>query len=286
ILLSDLQYNISDRRVSVDDGEVTVRVLTPATGNHETFPVLVWFHGGGWNMGDLDMDDYYLRTLCIDFQLAVVNVEYRRLVPEHRFPTAFNDCYAALKWVLSKADEFNADVKKGFLVGGDSAGGSLAAAVALQARDDPFFHGRGLTGQFLREPATCHPDAYPERFKAELCSFAQGKEALLLNSGVMRSYYSAYVSPPSDLRISPLAAPTHAGLPPAFIQVQELDPLRDDGVVYEKALRDADVKTRLFLYKGTLHGFQCFFPTLPTAVQIDRDGREGIRWLLDQTSSC
>ncbi|RPD59222.1 alpha/beta-hydrolase [Lentinus tigrinus ALCF2SS1-7] len=277
------QYIVSDKRVPVENpsGEITVRYVRPSDDG-ETYPVLVWWHGGGWAIGDLNMDDNLLRTIAVELKLAVVNVDYR-LSPEYPFPTPVEDCYTALKWVAENAASLNIDLKKGFLVGGDSAGGNMSAAIALKARDDPFFASRPLTGQYLREPAVAFPGAHPEKYKAEILSFDKYTDTPLLNKELTLRYFAAYGCPPSDLRVSPLLASSHAGLPPAFIQVQEFDPVHDDGPLYEKVLREAGVPVKLIEYAGCLHSFHYMFPSIGPAVKLDRDARDGLRWLLSHS---
>ncbi|PIL34600.1 hypothetical protein GSI_03379 [Ganoderma sinense ZZ0214-1] len=280
-LPSESEYAVSDSLVPVEGGAIAVRVVGPCvkTGR-EQFPVLVWIHGGGWLLGDINMDDNHLRTLCVDLKLVVVNVEYR-LAPEHLFPTAFEDCYAATKWVAMNASGLpGVSLKKGFLVGGDSAGASLAAAVVLHARDDPFFSESPITGQYLREPAVVHPLAHPDKYRSIMTSFEENADTVLLNSERALDSYQTYGAPPMDPRASPLLAPTHAGLPPTFLQVMGQDPLRDDGLVYEKVLREASVKTKLVRYDGVVHGFYYTFPWISAARKVDSDARDGLRWLL------
>ncbi|RPD59231.1 hypothetical protein L226DRAFT_536239 [Lentinus tigrinus ALCF2SS1-7] len=275
-------YTVIDKRISVEDpsGEIIVRYVRPS-GEGETFPVLVWYHGGGYVIGDLNMDDNHLRTIAVDLKLAIVNVDYR-LAPEFPFPTPIEDCYTALKWVVENTAELKIDLKKGFLVGGDSGGANASAALAIRARDDPFFAGRQLTGQYLREPAIAYPGAHPEKYKAEIRSFDEYTDTPLMNKGLVEHFFRAYGATPSDVRVSPIRASSHAGLPPAFIQVQEFDPVRDDGILYEKVLREAGVPAKLIQYKGCLHGFHYTFPHIGAAVKIDHDARDGLRWLLKQ----
>ncbi|KAI0708761.1 alpha/beta hydrolase fold-domain-containing protein [Cerioporus squamosus] len=278
-LPDESQYIVSDRRIPVEGSAITLRYVRPL--GDPTLPALVWFHGGGYMLGDLDMDDAHLRSISLDLQLATINVDYR-LAPEHPFPTAFDDGYAALRWVVNNAGELQIDLRKGFLVGGDSAGGNLAAAVALKARDDPLFKHTPLTGQYLREPVVIFPGAYAltGNYASEFRSFAESTDTPLLNSERVLGSFQIYGGPPEDLRVSPLLAPSHAGLPPAFIQVQQFDPIRDDGIVYEQVLREAGVETKLVKYVGTVHGFHYAFPRIAAAVRVDRDAREGLRWLL------
>ncbi|KAI0704743.1 Alpha/Beta hydrolase protein [Earliella scabrosa] len=290
-------YEVFDKAIPVDNGEIASRIVRPtAGGDGATYPVFVWFHGGGWVTGDLDMDDAHLRSISVELQVGIVNVNYRpvnmngcvsvgltdvhRHAPEYTFPASIEDCYAALKWVVDNASELRVSPKSGFIVGGDSAGGNLSAAVALKARDDPFFSATPLTGQYLREPAVVHPRAVPDKYKAEMRSFAENKDALFLSAESTLFFFDTYGAPPTDLRVSPLLASSHAGLPPAFIQVMELDPIRDDGIVYEKVLREAGVPTRLVRNAGVPHGSHYSFPHISPAVKIDRDARDGLKWLL------
>ncbi|THH13380.1 hypothetical protein EW146_g6833 [Bondarzewia mesenterica] len=189
----DSEYRVEDHNVAVENGEIRVRCLipTPAGVQGRTYPVLVWYHGGGiaspryhsarmsfmliflpqgWALGDIELDDLVLRPICVELQIVIVNVEYRRAfpavlshAPEHPFPIGVNDCYAALKWAAEHDAQLSVNLSQGFIVGGASAGGNLAAVMALRARDDPFFKGRALTGQLLDYPATIHADGYPEK---------------------------------------------------------------------------------------------------------------------------
>ncbi|KAI0946573.1 hypothetical protein AcW1_010003 [Taiwanofungus camphoratus] len=146
----------------------------------------------GWIFGTLDMDDYSLRILCVDLQICIVNVEYRRVVahlfsqpksitgvnlcrlaPEHSFPTGLNDCYAALKWTSNNQRLLSGSSSIGFLLGGQSAGSNLAAVIARRARDDPFFAKHRITGHILQIPVVLHADAYPEEYKSELLSLSK-----------------------------------------------------------------------------------------------------------------
>jgi len=135
------------------------------------------------------MDDTYMRRLCVDLQISILNVQYR-LAPEFPFPTGINDAYAALKWAAENTSQLSSSPSKGFIVGGLSAGGNFTAVLSRRARDDPFFEGRQLTGQLLQVPVIIHPSAYPEEYKAELNSFEQLKEAPFLTKTFMELYDS------------------------------------------------------------------------------------------------
>ncbi|KAI0929515.1 hypothetical protein AcV7_005349 [Taiwanofungus camphoratus] len=246
----------------------------------KVFPLFFWIHGGGWVFGTLDMDDYYLRILCVDLQICIVNVEFR-LAPEYPFPIGLNDCYAALKWASTNQHLFSASSSLGFLLGGQSGGGNLAAAIAHRARDDPFFKKYPITGQILQIPVLLHADAAPEEYKSELLSVEQNKDAPgLLNRTALYWFYDQVQGPPSDPEFSPLLYPSHKGLPPLYIQICGLDPLRDEGLLYERVLREQHVKTKIDVYPGTVHGFHLNFPTIAAGVKYDKDLRAGIKWLL------
>ncbi|KAK7687166.1 hypothetical protein QCA50_009669 [Cerrena zonata] len=255
------------------------RCLTPTAPDGETFPVLVWYHGGGWLMGRIEMDDYTLRRWCVALKVVIVNVDYR-LAPEYPYPTGPNDCYAALKWTAENIASSSGDIKKGFLVGGFSAGGTAAALMALKARDDPFFQGRPVTGQFLNVPQVVHPDAIPEKYKDLFHSMEQNKDSPILDRAGLLKTNELVGARPDDANLWPLLATTQEGLPPAFLQIGGIDPLRDDGLVYEQALREAGVKTKFEVYTGMPHGGRAMFPNVAIYKQWDKDQVDGLGWLL------
>jgi len=241
--------------------------------------MLVWMHGGG----DLDSDDPLLQKLATELRISIVNVDYR-LAPEFPFPTGLNDSYEALKWASMHAPELNADITKGFILGGISAGANFTAVLAHCARDDPILHGK-LTGQLLLLPTVVHADAVPEQYKSELLSMEQNKDAPLLGKSLMNTIYNLYgITDPADPKMSPLLFPSHKNLPPAHIQVCGWDPVRDEALLYEKVLKEQSVKTSLEVYPGVPHGFHVIFPTLAQSIKWEEDVRKGIRWLLSASS--
>ncbi|KAI0351135.1 hypothetical protein OH77DRAFT_1411629 [Trametes cingulata] len=280
-------YTVKDEAVEVDGGQILVRCLIPVVDDaSETFPVLVWYHGGAWSMGSIELDDYRLRILCVQLKLAIVNVEYR-LAPEHPFPTPLEDSMAALKWTARNTSLLKVDLNKGFIVGGESAGGNLSASLAHIARDDPFFHGRPLTGQLLQEPLVVHLDAYPEHLKAELRSTDENADVPPMPTEAVRRLIGTpdkptgwYNPPPTDPRFSPLLSPSFAGIPRTYIQAMGLDPLRDHALVYGKVLREAGVEVMVDLFPGVSHGFHYTFPTISAAVKVREDMVKGLEWLL------
>ncbi|OCH92007.1 hypothetical protein OBBRIDRAFT_791757 [Obba rivulosa] len=274
-------YRVQDYQLPVEGGEITIRyvVPTPAGQENQIFPLLFWTHGGAWVFGGLELDDLTLRTICVGFQITVVNVDYR-LAPEYPFPAGVNDSYAALKWAADNTSLLSADLSKGFLVGGASAGGNLATILAHRAQNDPFFEGRRVTGQLLQIPVTCHPDGYPEKYKGELLSYATVGDPRLLSESHMTDAYEKYNAPATDPQCSPLLYPSHKGLPPAFIQVCGIDPLRDEAILYERLLREDGVRTKLEVYPGVGHAFHIYAPESKSAKKLVEDFQDGLKWLL------
>ncbi|KAH9852852.1 Alpha/Beta hydrolase protein [Lenzites betulinus] len=284
LLPQESAYVLQDRKVAVEGGEIIVRCVVPVVEDDvERFPVLVNIHGGGWTAGSIELDDYFLRKLSVDLRIVTVNIEYR-LAPEHPFPTAVNDCLAALKWIVLNTAFLKADLSKGFLVGGHSAGGNLAAVLAHEARDDPFFSaepGRQITGQVLREPVGASPDAYPEWLKPEMLAMEENRHAPLLPRAIIEHLADFYNPPRTDPRFAPLLYPSHVGVPRAFVQAMGLDALRDDGRAYAKAMRVAGGEgASCDRYPGAAHGFHYTFPDIALAVRVREDLVQGINWLL------
>jgi acetyl esterase len=224
-------------------GDVPIRIYTPAgAGAH---PALVYFHGGGWVLCNLDTHDGTCRSLCNQAGCVVVSVDYR-LAPENKFPAAVDDCYAATRWVAEHAAELGVDAKR-IAIGGDSAGGNLTACVALISRDRG---GPRFVHQLLVYPVT---DA-----KFDTPSYEENAEGYFLTRDAMRWFWNHYLRSDAD-GANPYAAPLRAqdlsGLPPATVITAEFDPLRDEGEAYGARLRAAGVPTRIERYDGVIHGF-------------------------------
>ncbi|EMD36096.1 hypothetical protein CERSUDRAFT_52683 [Gelatoporia subvermispora B] len=244
-------YRARDYRAAVQGGEIAVRSYTPVVeGDEATFPLFYWIHGGGkqrnvgWQIGNLETDDDFLRILCAQFRIVIVNVNYR-LVPEHKWPTNLNDAYAGLLWARFYASRLAASLSKGFIVGGMSSGANMAAVIAHRARDDPVLSSSPLTGQMLGIPLVVHPDAYPEKFRDKLLSLEENKDAPILSKQGLWKWYRDYCINPTEPEISPLLYASHKGLPPTYIQVCGGDPLRDEGILYEQVLRKDGVRTKI-----------------------------------------
>ena len=234
---------VEDRRIPGPAGEIPVRIYRP--GGKAPLAALVYFHGGGWVIGSIETHDASCRDLANRVGCVVVSVDYR-LAPEHRYPAAAEDCFAATQWVAENAAALGVDPQR-IAIGGDSAGGNLAAAVALMARDR---RGPALRHQLLIYPVT---DADFTR-----ASYRENAEGYLLTTQAMEWFWGHYV-PDAVQRNEPYAAPLQAkdlsGLPPAFVITAEYDPLRDEGEAYAKRLSGAGVRTTAKRYDGAIHGF-------------------------------
>jgi acetyl esterase len=228
-------------------GPIPLRMYRPAGGPEAAIlPVLVYFHGGGWVIGDLDTHDTLCRELCNASGCAVVAVHYR-LAPEHPFPAGVDDSLAALRWVHAHAAALDLDPDR-IAVGGDSAGGNLAAVVALANRGEG---GVPLRFQLLIYPAT------DQRRKAP--SHASNAQGYLLTADSVRYYHDHYLGRDGvhdrDWRASPLLHEDHAGLPPALVLTAGFDPLRDEGLQYADALASAGTPATCVCFERQIHGF-------------------------------
>jgi len=208
-------------------------------------PGLIFFHGGGWVIGDLETHDVLCRQLTAGAGISVVSVDYR-LAPEHKFPAAADDAWAATRWVAAHAAELAIDARR-LAVGGDSAGGNLAAVVALLARDH---RAPSLALQVLIYPVTDVATAWP--------SYSQFAEGFMLTRDSMQWFIAQYLAPEADggdWRVSPLRAPSLADVAPALVVTAGFDPLRDEGDAYAHKLREAGVRVDHISYGGMIHGF-------------------------------
>src|SRR3954462_5693690 len=239
-----------DIKVKGAAGFLAARVYRNSNGKS---PTVVFFHGGGWVAGDLETHDRQARLLAIETGAVVVSIDYRR-PPEVRFPGAFEDCFAALRDVISRIAEFGGDSAR-VGVAGDSAGGNLAAAVAIACRDA----GIDLAAQLLVYPATDVVGNYANpKENARFPSRAENAEGYFLSRAVMEWFAGHYLSDPqhgADWRVSPLRAKNLAGLAPAVVCTAWFDPLRDEGKAYADALAAADVRTTYHHGAGLIHGF-------------------------------
>jgi len=249
---------VENRRIPGPGGEIPIRVYTPE--GKAPFPVLVFIHGGGWVLCSLDSHDPPCRALANAVPCVVVSVDYR-LAPEHKFPAAAEDAYAAARWVADHAAELGGDPGR-IAVGGDSAGGNLAAVVALLARERG---GPRLAHQLLVYPATDAGLDSPSLF--------ENGEGYFLTRDMMVWFWNHYLRSRADVydpHASPLRARDLRGLPPALVITAEYDPLRDEGEAYAARLREAGVAVHTARYPGMIHGFfgmLAVFPQARTAIR-------------------
>jgi acetyl esterase len=236
-------HTVTEREIPGPGGALPIRVYRPEGDGAQ--PALVYFFGGGWTLGSIDTADGICRALANAVPCTVVTVGYR-LAPEHRFPAAVEDCHAATRWIAGHADEIGVDPSR-LAVGGDSAGGNLAAVVSLLCRD-----GRGpdLVAQLLVYPNTL--------YRADTESLRGSDDPWLFNRHSVDWYWQHYLDTPEDGAnplVSPLLAADLAGLPPALVITAEYDPLRDEGERYAERLRTSAVPVELRRYEGMVHGF-------------------------------
>lgn len=250
---------IENRGIPGPAGELPVRIYTPDGAG--PFPLLMFFHGGGFVVCDLDSHDALARSLCGGAGAVVVSVDYR-LAPEAKFPAAPEDCHAATRWAVDNAASIGADGAR-VAVAGDSAGGNLAAVVAQLAKQRG---GPALAHQLLIYPVTAHDFTTP--------SYEENAEGYFLTRDMMQWFWHHYLERAEDGQ-DPMAAPLRAkdlsGLPPATVVTAEYDPLRDEGEAYARRLDEAGVPTQAVRYDGVIHGFVSMYE------QIDK-GREAIEF--------
>ena len=262
---------ITDRQVPGPDGEVFVRVYQP-TERPDTLPALLWIHGGGYVLGSVERDDLLASHLAKVAQCVVVSVEYR-LAPEHPFPAPVEDCYAALKWLATHTDELGVEPSR-IAIGGASAGGGLAAGLALLTRDRAEVE---LAFQLLIYPMIDDRNVAPASDTLP-DTFVWTRENNLMG-------WRAYLGrEPGGADVSPYAAAARAddltGLAPAYIPVGDLDLFLDENIEYAQRLLAAGVPTELHVYPGGYHGFNGFAPGADIAQRFNNERDEALRRIL------
>ncbi|MCQ6279505.1 alpha/beta hydrolase [Bacillus sp. EB600] len=235
---------VEDRLIPVDeDAEIKVRIYTPE--GQGPFPLFVYYHGGGWVIGDIEIADASCRMLANRTGRIVVSVDYR-LAPEYKFPIPAEDSYAALQWVSENAESFNGNASD-IVVGGDSAGGNLSAVVSLMSRDRK---GPGIAAQILIYPVTDAGYDSP--------SYREFAEGFGLDSDLMVWFGNHYIRSTADKKdpyLAPLRADDLSNLPPAYVITSENDVLRDEGLAYAQRLKEAGVPVESFTERGLVHGY-------------------------------
>jgi acetyl esterase len=234
---------IEDRQVPVDGAEINVRIYTPE--GQGPFPIFVYYHGGGWVIGDIATSDASCRMLANKTERIVVSVDYR-LAPEHKFPVPVKDSYAALQWVCENAEALNGNASN-IVVGGDSAGGNLAAAMTLKSRRD---NGPAIAGQVLIYPVTA--------LSYDSQSYQDFKEGFGLDRDLMIWFGNYYIRNDEDAKnvhVAPILEEDLRNLPPAYVLTAEFDVLRDEGEAYAERLKEAGVTVETSREEGLIHGF-------------------------------
>jgi acetyl esterase len=255
--------NVRDIEINGPGGPLPLRIYQPESMG--SLPVLVYFHGGGFVLGDLDSHDNVCRALCNVLPAVVVSVGYR-LAPESKFPAATLDAYAATAWASANATELGADPAR-LVVGGDSAGGNLAAVVCQQARD---LGTPAIAHQLLFYPV-CDNDLNRD-------SYARVGTGYFLETGMMRWFWEQYLNTAAE-GASPLASPIKgslSALPPATIVTAEYDPLCDEGEDYARRLNESGVPASHFRVAGAIHGFMSFVGLIELADRTLRTTAEAV----------
>jgi acetyl esterase len=266
------EMRIEERTVGHGDlTDIPIRIYWPPVAQHTDLPVVVFYHGGGWSLGDLDTHDAVARAHAVGAEAIVVSVDYR-LAPEHPFPAGVDDCWAALQWVGEHAAELDGDPNR-IAVAGDSAGGNLSAVMALLARDNG---GPPLVFQLLWYPTATADLSLP--------SFTDNADAPILDGDVIDAFLTWYlpgvdISDPTTLPVTlaPANAADLSGLPPAYIGTAEHDPLRDDGARYAELLNAAGVPVELSNEPTMVHGFASFALVVPAAAEATDRGLAALK---------
>ncbi|KAJ5030426.1 Alpha/Beta hydrolase protein [Bipolaris maydis] len=230
-----------------------LRIYTPESYKGDR-PVCMYYHAGGWAMGDINGDDLLSRAVSKAGNVVVISVEYG-LAPQNAHPGLMNECYEALKWALRNSQRLNTAEGK-FFTAGCSAGGQLALGTALRAIDDGL--AEQLVGVIALMPATVHPDGVPEEFKAKYTAMEEHDLHTINTAGAMRAFWDAFGPPPTDPYGSPLLHSRIKDLKKVYLAVSGHDTLRDDGLLMKEKLDKADVPNRLDMYEGYPHFFMAW----------------------------
>jgi acetyl esterase len=260
---------VEDHSLPGPAGARPVRLYAPS---HERLPVLLYLHGGGFTIGGIETHDSLCRQLALRSGVAVVSLDYR-LAPEHRFPAAVDDTQAALRWLANEAGQWGLDARR-LAVGGDSAGGTLAAVAAITAREEDI----PLALQLLITPGTTA--------RADTESHARFAQGFLLDAEAIAWFFAHYIDDDQrdDWRFAPLHADDLEGVAPACVILAEADPLVDEGVAYADRLRAAGVAVQLELFRGVTHDFIKMGRAIPEALDAQAACGHALRAALLETA--
>ena len=255
-LPADVVHSVEDRVITGPRGDIPIRIYRPDA--EPMRPVTVFFHGSGFVICSIESHDGMCRQICRRSGSVVVSVDYR-LAPENKFPAAPDDCFAATRWVAENAATFGGDASR-LAVAGDSAGGNMAAVVALRARDEG---GPALRAQLLLYPVTDHPSVQRPSYTERATGYGLTRDAMVW-------FWDHYLAHPDDgahPHASPARAESLKGLPPAYVITGEYDPLRDEGEHYATLLREAGVPVEYVRYDDMNHGFLFWVDVIDSSTQ-------------------
>lgn len=274
ITVTELQYPTRD------GARNRAKLFQPDNQDKSGSPLVVMIHGGGFCLGAPEGEEQTCRNVVLAFGATCVAISYR-LAPKYPYPYAPNDCWDALQWCAANAESWGADTSAGFCVGGTSAGGNLAAILAHKARDLKL--SPPLTGQYLAIPLICPEIRIPEVYRPWLLSYEQNEHAPFLPKAAIDMFLNEY-NPDFDngVQFAILNHPDgHKGLPRTFFQLDGMDPLRDEALIYERVLREENgIETKLNVYPGVPHGHWAFFSFLKASKQFRKEQLDGVGWLL------
>lgn len=273
---------ITETSFSAADGtRVRAKLYQPTTPPAGGSSLIVLFHGGGFCVGTPENEELTARNLVYAFGSVVFNASYRQ-APEFKFPCAVDDSWEAVKYAAVSAQTWGADPSVGFIIGGTSAGGNLSAVLSHYSRDEGL--SPPITGHYLATPTVLSSDKVPEKYRPYYLSYKQNKNAPLLSHEAIAMFHRGYQPDFDDaVKYNVFNHPKgHKDLTPAFFQINGLDPLRDEALIYERVLAENGVKTRLEVYPGVPHGRWGFFPFLKTSGKFRKDQLAGFGWLLNK----
>lgn len=262
--------DVTDRTIPGPGGDLPVRIYTPEGSG--PFPVIVYFHGGGYVLCNLDTHNQLCHEICNRSEAILVSVDYR-LAPEHKYPAAVDDCLAATRWVAQNVKEYGG-IPERMAVAGDSCGGTLATVTNIRIRDEG---GPDLSGQLLVYPITDYYDPPTQ-------SYIDNADGYFLTSDAMKWFLDLYLKSPAEAnhpQVSPLRCDNLAGLAPAYVITAEFDPLRDEGDQYAQRLREAGVETVHKPCPGMIHGFYSQIGILDRSAQAIDDSCAWLKSVLN-----